>query len=170
MKDIVQGLFSELLTMRSGIKEYEQKLKSHMKEHEECQRLTEIRGVGLMTATVFVSVIGNTHVFKNGRQFSAWIGLVPKHTGSGGNIRMLGISKRGDRYFRSLLIHGARSVVRTCVNKEDPLSKWINDIRHRSGFNKAVVALANKNARIAWAMLAKGEKYNPNLTSGAIAA
>ncbi len=98
-------------------------------------------------------------MFKNGREVSAWLGLVPKQHSSGEKIRLSGISKRGDSYVRTLLIHGARSFVRVCEKKTDGLSLWVADKKRRGGCNKASVALANKNARVIWAMLATGEVY-----------
>ena len=98
-------------------------------------------------------------VFKNGRELSAWLGLVPKQNSTGGKTVLLGISKRGDRYLRTLLIHGARSVASRAKDKIDRRSVWIQQLIERRGMNKASVALANKNARIIWAMLSKGELY-----------
>jgi transposase len=117
-----------------------------------------------------VGTIGDARVFKNGREVSAWLGLVPKQSSSGNKIRLLGISKRGDRYMRKLLIHGARSVVKVCDTKKDKRSIWLKDKKDRCGMNKAAVALANKNARIAWAMLATGEVYRQPITEEQIAA
>lgn len=125
-------------------------------------------GVGDLTATAMVAAIGDAQAFQKGREVSAWLGLVPKQDSSGDHIRLLGISKRGDRYVRKLLIHGARSVVRVCDKKTDPRSMWIKDKKERCGENKAAVALANKNARIIWAILATGECYRvsqPNLST-----
>src|SRR5687768_6250544 len=98
-------------------------------------------------------------MFKNGRGLSAWVGLVPRQASSGGKNILLGISKRGDQYLRKLLIHGARAVVCRSSNKEDPRSQWINNLKTRRGMYKTIVAVANKNARIVWALLAKNENY-----------
>ncbi|MCH9757220.1 MAG: IS110 family transposase [Gammaproteobacteria bacterium] len=116
-------------------------------------------GIGPITASAVIATIGDPSVFKNGREVSAWLGLVPKQHSSGNKIRLGGISKRGDSYVRTLLIHGARSFINVCENKTDRLSLWAADKKHRAGYNKAAVALANKNARIIWAMLATGEAY-----------
>lgn len=118
-----------------------------------------MKGIGPITASALVATIGDPHVFKNGREVSAWLGLVPKQHSSGKKIRLGKISKRGDCYVRTLLIHGARSFVNVCDKKTDNLSLWVTDKKHRCGYNKAAVALANKNARIAWAMLTTGESY-----------
>lgn len=115
--------------------------------------------MGELTATAMVASIGDPHVFRRGREVAAWLGLVPRQHSSGEKRRLLGISKRGDRYVRKLLIHGARSVVRVCDGKKDVRSLWVKDKKDRCGANKAAVALANKNARIIWAILATGECY-----------
>jgi transposase len=99
-------------------------------------------------------------MFRKGRQMSAWLGLVPKQNSTGGKTVLLGISKRGDRYLRTLLIHGARSVIFRAKGKSDARSCWINQLKQRCGMNKACVALANKNARIAWALMATGDRYH----------
>ena len=104
-------------------------------------------------------ITGRTQIFKNGRHFSAFLGLVPRQCSSGNKQSLLGISKRGDSYIRSLLIHGARSVVRHVGTKEDGKSQWIKALKERRGINKAAVALANKNARVIWALLSKEREY-----------
>lgn len=119
----------------------------------------KIEGIGPLTASATVATIGDAKAFKNGREVSAWLGLVPKQHSSGNSIRLSGISKRGDRYVRTLLIHGARAVVKNCNNKTGERYTWIAKKKERSGYNIAAVALANKNARIIWAMLATGECY-----------
>lgn len=124
-----------------------------------CKRLMEIEGVGPLTATALFCAVGNGHQFKKGRDMSAWIGLVPKHHSSGGKSNLLGISKRGNTYLRTLLVHGGRAVVQNCDKKDDPLSKWLSNIKTKKGANCACVARANKVARIAWAILSKEEKY-----------
>jgi transposase len=106
-----------------------------------------------------MAAAGDARVFKNGRQMSAWLGLVPRQHSSGEHNRLLGISKRGDVYVRSLLIHGARSVVLRCKHKTDPKSRWLQGLIERRGFNRTCVALANKNARTLWALMAHGQEY-----------
>jgi transposase len=107
-------------------------------------------------------IIGNSHqAFKNGHEFAAWLGLVPRQHSTGGKPLLLGISKRGDRYLQKLLIHGARAVVRTVDGKQDGRSRWLQGLIGRRGKNRAGVAQANKTARIAWVLLAKGERYRP---------
>jgi transposase len=118
---------------------------------ETAQRLTALRGVGPLVATAFIADVGNPLVFRNGRQVGAWLGLVPRQHSSGGKTRLSHITRRGDGYLRSLLVHGARAVVRTAARHEDPMSKWILEMEARRGRNRTVVAVANKLARRLWA-------------------
>jgi len=124
-----------------------------------CQRLEQIRGIGPLSASALWLKAGG-QTYQNGRHLAAALGLVPKHTGTGGKIRLGGISKRGDRYLRWLLIHGARSVVAHVGNKPDRLSCWLRSLVVRRGINKAVVALANKNARVAFALIHEDQPYD----------
>ena len=158
-------LLEELRELEEKIEVNDDRLKKIAEENEACRRLMKIKGLGKITATALVAAVPNPKVFKNGRQFAAWLGLVPKHTGTGGKNQMGRISKRGDKYLRCLLVHGARSGIRKAEKQEDSLSKWVSGLKERRGYNKAAVALANKNARIIWAMLAKNEDYNPQLAS-----
>ena len=135
-----------------------------VKQDSQCQEILKIEGIGPITASAIIATIGDAKLFKNGREVSAWLGLTPKQYSSGENIRLTCISKRGDRYVRTLLIHGARSVLKNCDKKTDKKSQWIADKKHRCGYNKAAVALANKNARIIWALLATGECYRRQLS------
>jgi transposase len=123
--------------------------------------LQQLRGVGPMVATALVATVGNAEQFANGRQMAASLGLTPKQHSSGGKARLLRISKRGDAHLRSILIHGARSVIRTAKLKDDRLSQWVTNLAERRQPNVAAVALANKTARIAWAMLRHGGDYEP---------
>ena len=121
----------------------------------------QVLQVGPITATALVAAVGNAEQFANGRQMSAAFGLTPRQHSSGGKERLLGISKRGDAYLRVLLIHGARSVLRNSKDKDDRLSQWATRLAARSHPNVAVVAMANKTARMAWAMLKNGTDYQP---------
>jgi transposase len=156
-------LFSDLLEQFNYISEkvkfYDKKIILLAKEDESCQRVMAIEGIGPITATAIVASVGNANVFKNGREMSAWLGLVPKHSASGEKRKMLGITKRGDSYLRKLLIQGARSVILSSRTKQDKRSIWITNKYASSGFNKTAVAVANKNARIIWALLSKKEDY-----------
>jgi len=138
---------------------YDNKIVTIFKNNGQCKRIGEIEGIGPLTATAVIAAIGDPKVFKNGRQMAAWLGLVPRQHSSGGKQVLLGISKRGDRYLRTLLIHGARTVVRHCDKKQDSRSKLIKAKKIGCGANKASVALANKNARVIWALLANEENY-----------
>lgn len=122
-----------------------------------------LRGIGPITASAVVASVGDARTFKNGREMSAWLGLVPRQNSSGNTIRLSGITKRGDCYVRKLLVSGARSVVNNCQKKNDRRNQWVADKKYRRGHNKASVALANKNARIIWAIMAKGECYRKPL-------
>ena len=110
---------------------------------------------GVLTATALSAALGDAAQFRRGRDCAAWIGVVPAQHSSGGKTQMLGISKRGDSYLRTLLIHGGRTVVRHAARKTDPFSQWVNRLRARRGMNIAAIAVANKNARMAWALLRK---------------
>jgi transposase len=123
------------------------------------QRLMRLRGIGETTATAILAMIGNGHDFKCGRQFAAWLGLVPGQYSSGGKTRLGRITKAGDAYLRSLLVLGGRAVLAAAKNKTDPISVWALELEKRRGYWKAVVAIAAKNARMAWAVLAKGEAF-----------
>ena len=121
-----------------------------------CRRLEKIPGIGPVTASAIVAAVGKPHDFKNGRQFSAWLGLVPQQNSTGGKTKLLGITKRGDRYIRKLLVHGARMEVRYAKKRGN---HWLMAIHQRRGYNKAAVAFANRNARRIWAVLAHDTEY-----------
>lgn len=158
-KEVVSILVEEFEEIAAKISICERKLKSVARVNPLCQRLQTIPGVGLMTSTAVVAAAADPKLFKNGRQFSAWLGLVPKQHSSGGKSVLLGISKRGDSYIRSLLIHGGRAVLHAAKKKNDPLSKWLLEKERTRGANKTAVALANKNARVIWALMSSGEEY-----------
>ena len=151
--------YQQLQALDEYIDFYTQEMKRQSQQDEACRRLQTIPGYGPIVAGVFHSAVGNGEAYRRGRDVSASLGLVPSQHSSGGKEVLLGISKRGDRYLRCLLVHGARSVVIRAANKDDRLSLWINKVRAERGFNKAVVALANKMARIGWAVLANKTVY-----------
>lgn len=155
---LAQG-YQQLLELDGHIAYYTKELGQHSDQHEACQRLQTVPGFGPIVASVFYCAIGNGAAYRRGRDVSASLGLVPRQHSSGGKEVLGGISKRGDRYLRSLLVHGARSVVTQAARKDDRLSRWINHIRAKRGFNKTVVALANKMARMGWAVLAHDSVY-----------
>lgn len=158
----IMDLYKRFCDIDKSIASYDKKIETLFKNNEECRRLEKIPGIGVLGATILASILGNGGAFKNGRHFAAFLGLTPKQHSSGGKERLLGISKGGDTYIRSLLIHGARSVVMWASKKSDSRSKWINDLKSRRGYNKTAVALANKTARIAWAIIKEGANYNTN--------
>ena len=129
-------------------------------------RLLALPGVGPVVASAYLAAIGNGHQFHKGREVSAWLGLVPKQHGTGGKIKLSGMTKNGDRYLRTMLIHGARAAISKSRNKQTPLAQWVNPMVARRSMNKTVVALANKNARIAWRIVARGEHYDVNKAFG----
>jgi transposase len=132
-----------------------------------CQTLGAIPGIGPITATAMVAALGDGKNFENGRQVAAWLGIVPRQESSGGKPRLMGISKRGDTYLRTLLIHGARAVVKVAARQDDAMSRWINDRVQRRNPNIAAVAVANKNARTIWALLTRDEDYRAPVSQAA---
>ena len=121
---------------------------------------TQLQGVGPITASAVVATVGDFKQFKNGAQFGAWLGLTPRQNSSGGKNNLGGITKRGDMYLRMLLIQAAKSAVMTAHKRDDPISAWVFKLREKSGWQKAVVALANKNARILWAVMTKAKPFD----------
>jgi transposase len=161
---IFQELYSEYLVIVQKVKSYEEKIQKLSRENKLCQRLETIPGIGPLTSTALVASIGKAEVFTQSRQLSGWLGLVPKQHSSGNQTRLLGISKRGDRYLRALLIHGARSVVQRLGQKKDAYSRWALQLQTRTGFNKTVVALAHKNARVVWALLHHATEFEADFS------
>lgn len=158
-RELLKELYDEMVHLDERIQRLENKLESICKQNENCQRLLTIPGIGLLSATAMVAAIGDVNVFKNGRELAAWLGLVPRQHSTGGKPTLLGISKRGDTYLRTLLIHGGRTVVRVAEKYQDKRNKWINQLEQRRGKNISAVAIANKNARIAWALLSHKTTY-----------
>lgn len=159
MRDILSDLYTEFVDLERMIGKYDGLLESVCRESELCQRLREVPGFGPLSATALVAAVGNASCFKNGRQLAAWLGLVPRQHSSGDKQWLGGISKRGNTYLRTLLIHGGRSLLRHCGGKTDQRSRWLVALMERAGNARASVAQANKMARMAWAILAKGEHY-----------
>jgi transposase len=158
-RELLNELYEEMVHLDKRIQTLEQKLVTLSVHNEDCKRLLTIPGIGLLTATALIAAIADISVFKNGRELAAWLGLVPKQHSTGGKQTLLGISKRGDSYLRTLLIHGGRSVVRVAHKHQDKRNRWIGDIKQRRGENISNVAVANKNARIVWALLTRKENY-----------
>ncbi|ALN78575.1 IS110 family transposase [Lysobacter antibioticus] len=143
------------------VREIESRLKQWLRQDDACLRISEIPGVGMLTATAAIATMGNVQAFKSAREFSAWLGLVPRQVGTGGRVQLLGISKRGDTYVRTLLIHGARSL----LFRQSETPTWAAKIAQRRPFNVAVVAIANKIARTIWALLAHARRYRSDYAS-----
>ncbi len=167
-RDLVRGVFDELSERDQRVTAYTRRIRDLFRTNEMCQRIGKIEGIGPITATALVAAVGDRTCFRNRRQFAAWLGLVPKQRSSGGKTRLFGISKRGDRYLRTLIIHGARAVLGKAGGKTDPRSQWIGRMRERRHPNVVAVALANKNARIIWSILSRGEEYRPVQATSAI--
>ncbi len=160
MRHLLKRLNEHFKELSRQVEELELQIKLWHKENEASQKLEAIPGLGPITASAIVATVGNAKEFKNGRQLAAWLGLVPKQHSSGGKPLLLGISKRGDAYLRTLMVHGARSAVRVAVNKQTPTDSWTNQLSTRRHMNVVSVARANKNARIAWALLAHKRDYD----------
>ena len=140
----------------------DERIAAHGQQNEAVKAAASLLGVGPVTASAVVATVGDFKQFKNGAQFGAWIGLTPRQHSSGGKNNLGGITKRGDTYLRTLLIQGAKSAVMTAHRRTDKISQWAVALRERSGWQKVVVALANKNARILWAVMTKGEAFDAN--------
>jgi transposase len=158
---LLGGVWSDLRTLDARVAELDSEIAAIAQSEPAAVRLQQLRGVGPITATALVATIGDASQFANGRQLAASLGLTPRQHSSGGKDRLLGISKRGDSYLRTLLVHGARSTLRTAKSKEDRLSQWAVRLAERSHHNVAAIALANKTARMAWAMLRHDTDYQP---------
>jgi transposase len=158
---LIQRLVDHLKELDRQVGELELEIQQWHKSNPLSRKLAQIPGIGPITATAMIASVGDARQFENGRQLAAWLGIVPKQHSTGGKARLLGISKRGDRYLRTLLIHGARAVVRIAERKADA-EAWIKRLLERRHKNVAAVALANKNARTIWALLAHDRDYEPN--------
>jgi transposase len=158
---LLEGLQQDLTTLNGRVDDLDKTLKTLASSNADAKRLQQIPGIGPITATALVCAIGDGKQFKRGRDMAAWLGLTPRQHSSGGKDRLLGISKRGDAYLRTLLIHGARAVLKVVGNKDDPRSRWLQNVCSRRNKNIAAVALANKNARIVWALLTQKTDFLP---------
>jgi transposase len=152
--------YESLRVLDEEIKKQDRRISRLCNSNELSKRFLEVPGIGAMTASIIASDIGDGRNYQSSRDYAASLGVVPRQHSSGGKLVYLGISKRGNRYIRTLLIHGARSVLKNCGKKKDKLSLWLQSLIERRGFNKAAVALANKNARILWAMASHEKEYD----------
>jgi transposase len=157
--EVFMRLYEQFKSYDEQVSIYDKEIECSSNQNAMCKEIMQIEGIGPITASAIVATIGDAKLFKNGREVSAWLGLVPKQHSSGNTVRLRGMSKRGDSYVRKLLIHGGRAVVKNCENKTDKRNTWIAKKKLKSGFNIAAVAVANKNARIIWAMMSSGECY-----------
>lgn len=160
-RKLLNDLQQDLISLDERVGAMDKRIQTIATSNEMAKRLQQIPGIGPIIATALICAIGDGKQFKRGRDLAAWLGLTPKQHSSGGKECLLGISKRGDSYLRTLLIHGARAVLRVSGQKEDPRSRWVQNLCSRRNKNIAAVALANKNARIAWALLTKETDYQP---------
>ena len=169
LSGVSRALFARLLlhfrTLDRQVEELEREINAWHREDMASKRLLGIPGIGPLTASALVASVGDAKVFHNGRQFAAWLGLVPRQNSSGGKTNLLSISKRGDTYLRTMLIHGARSVLLHLKSHPDQADSWLARVANRRNPNIAAVALANKNARTAWALLAHGRDYQAGYRS-----
>lgn len=138
----------------------DQRIAAHASTNEQVRQAERLPGIGPITASAVVATVGDFRQFKNGSQFGAWLGLTPRQNSSGGKSNLAGITKRGDMYLRMLLIQGAKSAVMNAHKRDDPISQWAHRLKEKSGWQKAVVALANKNARILWAVFVRGKPFD----------
>ena len=155
MAALVRDLLRELRELDERVQRYTDLIGGMAKADPVACRLMELSGIGPITASALLADVADARVFRNGRQLSAYLGLVPRQFSTGGKPRLGSITKRGDRYLRQLLVHGARSVIRHLGDKQDRISCWLRELIARRGINKATVALANKQARWAWAVMVK---------------
>ena len=158
---LLAALYRDLQGLDERVHELDREIAALARENEAVRRIEQLRGIGPLIASALVAMVGDGRQFKNGRHLAVALGLTPRHHGSGGKEKLLGISKRGDQYLRTLLIHGARSALRTAPGKTDRLSRWALALAERSHPNVAATALAHKMARVAWAMLRHGTNYEP---------
>ena len=163
-RKLLNGMWNDLLSLDQRLKELDHEITA-LATDPVAQRLQQLRGVGPMIATALLATVGDASQFANGRQMAVSLGLTPKQNSSGGKEKLLGISKRGDSYVRCLLVHGARSMISASKGKEDRLSQWVTRIASTRHPNVAAVAMANKTARIAWAMIRNGSDYQPELAA-----
>ena len=163
---LLRQVQEQLEVLRLRIEACDQQIEEHARTSEPAQRLQAVVGIGTITSSALISTVAHAKDFKNGRQMAAWLGLVPLQSSSGGKERLGKITKRGDTYLRGLLTQGARSTLQSALRcpseKRSRLQTWIVGVHNRIGYHKALVAIANKHARILWAILAHGEQYDPD--------
>lgn len=170
MRFLLVELKLELEQLARHLEQAEALIQKAAEESDACKRLDAIPGIGPLIATALIAAIGNGAAFKKGREFAAWVGLVPREHSTGGKQKLLGISKRGNPYLRRLFIQGARAVLQFREKQSPGLRNWLAQLTSRTHYNVVGVALANKLARMAWAVLAKSEVYRPPMLAESLAA
>jgi len=168
-REVLAGLLEQFHELDQRIQQYDGKIRELAQQSDPARRLMRLESIGPMTATAIVAGMGDPHVFKSGRNYAASLGLAPRQDSSGGKTRLGSITKQGDRYLRTLLVHGARAYLRVVDKKTDQKAAWAQRLKERRHVNVAAVALAAKHARIAWVMLAKGTEYQPAQSVGVAA-
>jgi transposase len=157
----VRDLLDHVQVLEDRIGRYQQELEAHTRIDPRAQRIQALSGIGAVSASAIVASVSDAREFTSARQFAAWLGLVPRQYSTGGKARLGHITKRGDTYLRTLLILGARSALRTAAKRADRLARWALSVKQRRGYHRACVAIAAKNARIIWALLARDEPLRP---------
>ena len=169
MRRLLADVWQEWKQLEADITNISEEIERISKEDEGCQRLRQIPGVGPLVSTAMVAAIGNGAAFRKGRDFAAWLGLVPRQHSTGGKPRLFGISKRGNIYLRRMFIHGARAVLLRVKYDTGGLGQWVHQLEARTARNKVIVAIANKLARIAWAVLFNQQDYRATVTAAVAA-
>lgn len=164
-RQVMTDLLEHLRYLNERVGSYDRRLEAIAKQHEDVKRLLTIPGVGPTTAIALTASVGDARMFKNGRQFAAWLGLTPKQFSSGGKNKLGGITKRGNEYLRTLFVQGARAAMQRAAERADRLGGWVLSLQERRGYHKANIAMAAKNARIAWCVLARGTVFESRETS-----
>jgi transposase len=159
MRDLLHGLYEQLKIIKERIKAFNEQLQTICKNNTICQRAEKVPGIGPVTATALFAAIGKGDQFKNGREAAAWLGMVPYHKGTGGKTYVIKMSKRGNRYLKSIAIQGGRALVLACQKRDDKYSIYVNQLRERKGYNVAAVACAHRAIRVAWAVMRNDEEY-----------
>jgi transposase len=160
MRSLVEGMQAEWRQLDRRIEQFDDEFATQAKTNDAARRLTTIPGIGVLNATALAAAVGNAASFARGRDLAAWLGLVPRQMTTGGRPRLMGISKRGNKYLRKLLVHGARAALPSLAASMAPIGKWLRNLLGRAHKNVVIVALANKLARIVWAVLRRGATYD----------
>lgn len=164
---VLDRAFAHWRALEAEISWCDAEIARHAKEDEQARQLAPVLGIGPTTASALIASVGDFRQFRSAAQFAAWLGLVPRQNSSGGKTSLGGITKRGDNYLRTLLIQGARSVVAGAARRSDPVSRWLVQLQQRAGWQNTLVAMANKNARVIWAVLVRGRPFDAHYVRAA---